>query len=339
MSLYINLLNDDEILNSYNFARSADIVFSEIVTKDQYEILKSSNTVIIEETDNSVFYALKQLEIKENDIIFTNTYFIELLFSKIKNLKFKNLRIISSQTDHTINKKLFKKKPSSVSNWYSTNVGFKHKSLHPIPLGLANRYANKNLHKKDYLLLDQNKNKINKLFVNFEVNTNYFHRNKIKKSILKHNSNVTYKEKISKEEYLLNLNDHKYVLCPWGNGLDSHRIWEALYTESIPLIPFHFSFNSIFQSSNFLFEDIKKLNLKKLQEDLKSINLNNDLLNINYWIEPIKFNKIENENKNNVVIEISVEKLNYNYFLKKSREYKFKKLKTLMRKIHNKVFN
>ena len=88
-----------------------------------------------------------------------------------------------------------------------------------------------------------------------------------------------------------------------------------------------------------LFEDIKKLNLKKLQEDLKSINLNNDLLNINYWIEPIKFNKIENENKNNVVIEISVEKLNYNYFLKKSREYKFKKLKTLMRKIHNKVFN
>ena len=85
-----------------------------------------------------------------------------------------------------------------------------------------------------------------------EVNTNYFHRNKVKKSILKNNSNLTYKEKISKDEYLESLNNHRFVLCPWGNGLDSHRIWETLYAESIPLIPFHLVLNQFFNPVIFI---------------------------------------------------------------------------------------
>ena len=38
MSLYINSINEDEIITSYNFARNSDVVFSEIVTKEQFDL-------------------------------------------------------------------------------------------------------------------------------------------------------------------------------------------------------------------------------------------------------------------------------------------------------------
>jgi hypothetical protein len=36
--------------------------------------------------------------------------------------------------------------------------------------------------------------------------------------------------------YLQNLSTHKYAICPPGNGIDSHRIWEALYLGVIPIM-------------------------------------------------------------------------------------------------------
>ena len=31
-------------------------------------------------------------------------------------------------------------------------------------------------------------------------------------------------------------NKYKFILCPLGNGVDSHRIWETLYSGSIPIV-------------------------------------------------------------------------------------------------------
>ena len=86
MSLYINSINEDEILSSYNFARNCDIVFSEIVSKEQYKYLKSDNISIIEEDERSIFYIKDIFELKENDVIFTNSYFLEPLFEKLQNI-------------------------------------------------------------------------------------------------------------------------------------------------------------------------------------------------------------------------------------------------------------
>ena len=40
MSLYINSIKDSEVLSSYNFARSADVVFSEIEQNHSMNLLK-----------------------------------------------------------------------------------------------------------------------------------------------------------------------------------------------------------------------------------------------------------------------------------------------------------
>ena len=42
--------------------------------------------------------------------------------------------------------------------------------------------------------------------------------------------------KLSKEEYFIELKKHKYAICPRGNGIDTHRIWECLYLDVIPIM-------------------------------------------------------------------------------------------------------
>ena len=41
---------------------------------------------------------------------------------------------------------------------------------------------------------------------------------------------------VNYEEYIRNLFTHRFCLCPRGNGIDTHRIWEALYCGCIPII-------------------------------------------------------------------------------------------------------
>jgi hypothetical protein len=37
-------------------------------------------------------------------------------------------------------------------------------------------------------------------------------------------------------EYIKLLSEYKFCLCPAGNGIDTHRIWEALYMGCIPIV-------------------------------------------------------------------------------------------------------
>ncbi len=41
---------------------------------------------------------------------------------------------------------------------------------------------------------------------------------------------------VNYEEYIRNLFTHRFCLCPRGNGVDTHRMWEALYCGCIPII-------------------------------------------------------------------------------------------------------
>jgi hypothetical protein len=37
-------------------------------------------------------------------------------------------------------------------------------------------------------------------------------------------------------QYLHSLAQHKFAICPDGNGIDSHRIWECYYLGVIPIL-------------------------------------------------------------------------------------------------------
>ena len=41
--LFINTINEKEVLNSYNFARQADVVYSEIISRKNFEKINKEN--------------------------------------------------------------------------------------------------------------------------------------------------------------------------------------------------------------------------------------------------------------------------------------------------------
>jgi hypothetical protein len=46
-----------------------------------------------------------------------------------------------------------------------------------------------------------------------------------------------FEQRINLKPYSRALHSHKYVLCPEGNGVDTHRLWETIYAGAIPLVP------------------------------------------------------------------------------------------------------
>lgn len=57
-------------------------------------------------------------------------------------------------------------------------------------------------------------------------------------------NDLVVKESKKFEEYLQDLSRHRFCLCLRGNGLDTHRFWEALYLGVIPVIVWDQSLNN-----------------------------------------------------------------------------------------------
>jgi len=61
-----------------------------------------------------------------------------------------------------------------------------------------------------------------------------------------------------RKKYLQEIKSSKFVLCPRGNGIDTHRIWETLYMGSIPIV--------IYEDAHELFTDLPILFIDKWDE-------------------------------------------------------------------------
>lgn len=337
MNLYINELKKNEVITSYNFARNSDYVFSEIITKDKFDLLDNKNKLFkISETENQIMYINSELKITENDIIFCNTYFVKDLFSKLKNISnLKNLKLITSQTDHSITNELFKLKPKCISQWYSINVNFSSPDLIPIPLGLSNENE-KNLNIKHFSKLKENKNKIEKIYVNFQKNTNYSKRsNHFKK--FKNKSFVHIDEpNLQLDDYAEQLNSYKFILCPEGNGIDTHRVWESLYAGSVPIIQKHISMSTLENLNAIEVEDLGSIDINLINNYIpKTVVI--EKLTIDYWVKIIRESKLASCEFIDIKLtnnDLCIFKKNY--FDKLKKESNFKKIKTFQRKVYKK---
>ena len=339
MVLTRNLFKNYEILSSSNFARYSDVVYSELILKKDREV-NNDNVFVIYEDKEFCLYKLKSFNLRENDLIFSNLYMIESLFELLKDVtEFKNIKIITGQSDEKITKKLFRTKPNCVSTWYSPNIGYRHDKLISIPLGLANNHP-KNLNYDHFLENNEDLKIQKKAYINFEDNTNYQRRKKIKNNLKNKSWAVIEKEKVSMREYLSNIKKYQYIICPEGNGIDTHRIWESLYAGSIPVVNKNYALASFNIFPIIFVNNLSKITIEQLEEyknQLTDINL--EYYNIKWWIQKIKTETIGSDIENILVTESEKQFNNSKskYDLKLKKEMRIKKLKTLFRKILRKI--
>ena len=82
-----------DLISANNFARISNHVFVEEVTLIDFETLKNDNLIVLQKDSNYVCYINLKIELKENDIIFCKTDYIDLLFKYLKTIK--NLKILN----------------------------------------------------------------------------------------------------------------------------------------------------------------------------------------------------------------------------------------------------
>ena len=300
------LKDTQQYLTSYNLARRSDIVFSEILSNEQYKKLGIENCDILSKNNDLVFYRSNSFEINENDVLFVNTMTIKHLFHHLNKItKLKNIKLITHQTDISIDEKLFLSKPKCVSEWYSPNISYAHPALKVIPLGIANNYSKKNLLVKDLMTVTKKEEKKEKLYLNFVESTNRSKRADIYDYFRAKKWVVIDDPILSLGEYKERLNSHKFILCPPGNGVDTHRVWESLYLGSIPVV----EKNTVYQKYAGLpiitYNNLEELTFEYLNYESSKLKGNFDLLTIDKWYEILKDKTINNSASFSVKIDSS----------------------------------
>ena len=306
-------LKDTDFITSNNFARKSNLVFSEIISNDEFDIIKSKSYKVLHQSASETNFINTEFVINENDIIFCNTDFVKDLFNVLKKIKnLKNIKLITHWSDTPITKELFSKKPNCISKWYSPHIDFDHNDLISIPLGLSGKYSPKNLLSDNFLKFYSNYSdfkKVNYLYINFQKNTNHSVRDNIF-SLFKDREWVKIDEpNLTLTNYLLELARSQFVLCPFGNGFDTHRVWETFYAGAIPIVMNHKSFDctngmKILKLENF--ENIDKSSLETMYKGLMELDENSTKLNINYWLNLIKENKINSNEKHDIKLSNSI---------------------------------
>ena len=165
-----------------------------------------------------------------------------------------------------------------------------------IPIGLENLRRLKHGRRKWFS--DPKKEKTKFILSSFNEFTNYKKRGEIN-STFRDNNLIDVKKYEKVEDYFSNLQDYRFIICPEGNGLDTHRIWEGILLNTFPILKFS-NFTQILQNEGIpaiyieKWEEINDFNekdLNKIYQDLLKINTKEYIL-FNYWRDRI--NNIRN---------------------------------------------
>lgn len=119
--------------------------------------------------------------------------------------------------------------------WYAQNLHFSHPKARVLPIGLANSQwdhgkIDYNKLKKDLIFISKRKD----AYFSFNVSTNEKQRNICLNDVSK--KNIKFLDFIEPYNNLIRLASYQFCICPIGNGVDTHRLWEALYLETIPIV-------------------------------------------------------------------------------------------------------
>lgn len=247
-----------------------------------------------------------------NRFLFCKTDFLSSIFSYISNLT-NDVILITGNSDCEINNNIIDQAPKNIKYWFAQNAN--SNNIFGIPIGLENSLECKigghgyvwphASPKHDAIFHAKSKNPSKDIYCNFSLSTNP----QIRKEVLHHcalNSSITIdicedhnqinQKKYS--DYVDGILDHKMVVCPEGNGIDCHRVWETLLLGRVPIVKKskvmnHFSDLPILFVDNW--NEIQDLDLIKNKYELVKNN-SAEKLNFKYWMDFILSCKSKLEN-------------------------------------------
>jgi hypothetical protein len=270
------------------FKDLADYTYSpKIKSPDDYDNLPST---------------IEWTSLKDGVIIYTHISYAKQLLGILKNFD-KKFTLITHSCDSsigdgkivkTVNGKVVSVDnyilPDNLIKWYSKNVDTVNPRIESIPIGLENDRWYASLKKKEKMLdgLNHTKKIRNLAYLNINVTTNPAKRN-ILYTLFDKKPWVTVesgKNGYGFDKYLDNLCNHKYVFCPAGNGMDTHRFWETLYMSAVPIVKKDIN-NWFYNDMPVLYvnewEDVTEELLNDMWDKYRDGVWNKEKLTFEYW--------------------------------------------------------
>lgn len=180
--------------------------------------------------------------------------------------------------------------------WWCINKQTRNPIVHSIPLGIKNhdyQYApeNKEMGDKSLFIEMMNTEKPppkNLVYMNFDVNTYPSERLEVF-NMFKDKPYVTVEHRTEMRKYLTELRSHTFALCPRGNGVDTHRLWEALYMDCIPVVKRDIALEEFYDMPICFIDSWDEVNEEFLKIFERNLSVKNtEKLKMSYWIKRIK---------------------------------------------------
>ena len=208
---------------------------------------------------------------------------------------------VTHNSDYHIDKDRFAIGPEC-KYWLAQNKSVKSDKLIPIPIGLENMtlrtsdMSQKGLFSSQVpgalqkaTLIDKlnhydvKKNKL--VYMNFNLETSLNERTFVWNKF-KNCDWVTVSGRKTMEQYYFDLASHKFVISPRGNGVDCHRVWEALYLRTIPIVKRTVQMKEFDDLPIYFVDNWSEVDYNKLNDFYKEVtktkyNLNK--LKISWW--------------------------------------------------------
>lgn len=184
------------------------------------------------------------------NVWFCKTDYIAEFFAAAGRAPNRTYIVVTHQSDYCITPRLLELMPANVVHWFGVNCLVDDPRVTAIPLGLADQRWQHG----DWAAVAERVERENgvhhdiSLLARFAISTNPKVRQRAETAVRELSRrqpgivNETYAQVEDRPDfgaYLDRLMQSDYAACPAGNGPDTHRVWEALYMGSVPLIGPH----------------------------------------------------------------------------------------------------
>ena len=216
----------------YDFEFGRDFSGEDILTQDKYQ------SVCLKHPDI--------LEYAKIDCLYTDFEWRGHIY---QNYKITKPVTVFAHSDYPLTDSLVERYSQPYMKYiFSTNADCFDSRVEGIPHGLGEDCNDSETHpitgnkKIVYDILQQKKVYKHTCYMNFRVKTNYAVRATTWNQLVGHmfiHKKLTQDENINlvdRKQFLQDIYDSRFTVCPRGNGIDTVRVWESLYCRTIPIV-------------------------------------------------------------------------------------------------------
>lgn len=243
-----------------------DFKYNPLIKTQYYKQLALDNLVSPINNPKIIFCYTHRIDIFESKLHLFNNKFVLLTHNSDGEIKQNQItqNILDSE---------------KIIAWFGQNICIIHSKLNLLPIGFANsmwEHGNLSLfHNIDFV----NSLHIKKenVYFNFKINTSFNKRSYCYESL---KSKIPFLQNVIPLENLLRLKKYKFCICPEGNGVDTHRLWECIYLKTVPIV-INSDFTKVLQGYNLpllildKWEDFDYSNLNYSDYNFENENLKN----------------------------------------------------------------